>query len=458
MSNPNTNPHRYFVPAGLVSAACCMASVAGAPDVQVFPEEEFHARTIHLAESSVFLLGARPHEQTGAPELFAVDGDGTVLRLVFSGSSWNIETLAASVEPVGPTGMASRPTISIGNVLPEVPRSEIVIQTGMSVSVLSEHEPGQWETHLAADWDGYVGLLWGARAGQINMNQPQDEIFYLYEAVLDFSNGLYLFRDDDDDGDWSETIIYSAEVGMDSAIGDVNPARPGANEIVITTEMGPTYEVTPTPEKAGEWPKRLLWDDFDNSGWRVLIENVLPHQPGNEIVYATRYRNGILLSHEGETGHEMQSIYDGGGELGSSQMSDVAVGDIDPSNAALEIVGVDSSGGVHLVQFDGAEWNGRPIWQASSGGLFAVLIDDFVPTCPGKEILVTGESGEITMLSTHEPVPGDLTHDCRVGVSDLLLLLDAWGPCDDPDHCPADQNDDGTVDVFDLLILLNNWG
>lgn len=52
--------------------------------------------------------------------------------------------------------------------------------------------------------------------------------------------------------------------------------------------------------------------------------------------------------------------------------------------------------------------------------------------------------------------PEDLTNDGVVDVSDLLALLGAWGPCNQP--CPADINGDGTVDVSDLLLLFSAWG
>lgn len=54
--------------------------------------------------------------------------------------------------------------------------------------------------------------------------------------------------------------------------------------------------------------------------------------------------------------------------------------------------------------------------------------------------------------------PEDLNCDGVVNVFDLLLLLDNWGECVDPDDCPADLDGDGTVNVFDLLLLLENWG
>ncbi len=53
---------------------------------------------------------------------------------------------------------------------------------------------------------------------------------------------------------------------------------------------------------------------------------------------------------------------------------------------------------------------------------------------------------------------GDVDGDGTVGVSDLLLLLGAWGRCPDPPApCPADLNGDGTVGVTDLLGLLSGW-
>ena len=55
---------------------------------------------------------------------------------------------------------------------------------------------------------------------------------------------------------------------------------------------------------------------------------------------------------------------------------------------------------------------------------------------------------------------GDLNGDGRINVADLLLLLAAWGPCQDPcpPACSGDLDGDCRVGAMDLLGLLGNWG
>ena len=51
-------------------------------------------------------------------------------------------------------------------------------------------------------------------------------------------------------------------------------------------------------------------------------------------------------------------------------------------------------------------------------------------------------------------VPGDVNGDGMVNVTDLLAVMDTWGPCE---GCPGDLNGDGFVDVVDLLEVVGNW-
>ncbi len=54
----------------------------------------------------------------------------------------------------------------------------------------------------------------------------------------------------------------------------------------------------------------------------------------------------------------------------------------------------------------------------------------------------------------------DLDGDLAVGVTDLLIMLAAWGPCAGPcpPSCAGDLDGDCTVSVGDLLAMLATWG
>ncbi|MHC4091887.1 MAG: hypothetical protein ACYSVY_16750 [Planctomycetota bacterium] len=68
------------------------------------------------------------------------------------------------------------------------------------------------------------------------------------------------------------------------------------------------------------------------------------------------------------------------------------------------------------------------------------------------------EAGEICGNLCGGPSPvclGDIDGDLIVGITDVLILLGAWGP--NPGH-PADLNGDGTVGIQDFLGVLANWG
>jgi probable HAF family extracellular repeat protein len=67
------------------------------------------------------------------------------------------------------------------------------------------------------------------------------------------------------------------------------------------------------------------------------------------------------------------------------------------------------------------------------------------------------ESAALLLTPINQP-PGDLDHDCTVGVTDFLILLDAWGTCPTTGVCPADIDSDGMVGVTDFLLMLAHWG
>jgi len=63
------------------------------------------------------------------------------------------------------------------------------------------------------------------------------------------------------------------------------------------------------------------------------------------------------------------------------------------------------------------------------------------------DISASNDCGEPT-------VPGDVNGDGMVNVTDLLEVMDTWGPWE---VCPADLNGDGFVDIVDLLEVVGNW-
>jgi probable HAF family extracellular repeat protein len=90
------------------------------------------------------------------------------------------------------------------------------------------------------------------------------------------------------------------------------------------------------------------------------------------------------------------------------------------------------------------------------------LIEALAIDNTGRIVGRGSEQGEQRAFLLTPLLLGDLNGDGHVDVSDLLLLLAAWGTCpagsSPAPPCPADFNGDGVVDVSDLLILLANWG
>jgi hypothetical protein len=52
-----------------------------------------------------------------------------------------------------------------------------------------------------------------------------------------------------------------------------------------------------------------------------------------------------------------------------------------------------------------------------------------------------------------QPCPSDCNGDGLVNVSDILLIIDAWGSTDG-----CDTNGDGLTNVIDLLEVVGTWG
>ena len=71
-----------------------------------------------------------------------------------------------------------------------------------------------------------------------------------------------------------------------------------------------------------------------------------------------------------------------------------------------------------------------------------------------------GDGKGAARLDPIPPRPGDTNCDWLVNVTDLLAVINAWGPA--PPQVPfegsSDLNTDGNVNVLDLLAVINDWG
>jgi len=72
---------------------------------------------------------------------------------------------------------------------------------------------------------------------------------------------------------------------------------------------------------------------------------------------------------------------------------------------------------------------------------------------PVGEVFFSASDLDIQPATT----PGDITGDGLVDVSDLLELINDWGPCNVGGACPADLDGDGLVTMVDLLQVLEHW-
>ncbi len=140
-----------------------------------------------------------------------------------------------------------------------------------------------------------------------------------------------------------------------------------------------------------------------HAGWVVKIGEVDPESPGNEIVYGTRYSDRIMMSrHNGANPLTVGILFTGvNTNEALNNMLDVAIGQVFPAPPAAEILGVDASGSVYVVQQTTNPWHGSVLWR-DTNALYAVHTADLLPT-PGDEVVVGGASGAVTLLLSPAP-------------------------------------------------------
>lgn len=326
----------------------------------------------------------------------AVMGQNGAIYMVTPGvAPWPSEVLPVDVDP--PSSINDRPTVAVGELIADATGEEVAVMASRHLNVVCRDGDGGWSVERIFDADGMVGNAWGARIGDYRPSRAGEEIFLIYEGVMDTSFGTVFHHDGDA---WQDVIVYNAEVGMDSVAGEFDSAHAGT-EFVVTTEMGPTYQLHEAAEPPPDWPKIMVWNDFENAGWVCEVGDVDSAHAGDEVVYGSRYSNSIMVSWpDGGGGHEFQVVFVGENAGGPLNIWDLAIGDLLPATPGLEIVGVDDSGKVYLVRKEGDAWVGETIWTDAMGAVHAVVVADFDPARPGDEILVGDAVGRLVLLTS----------------------------------------------------------
>lgn len=354
------------------------------------------ALPIHSATQAVAVITCGDFDPLhSGDELACLMANGSVVELALTASGWITNTIFQYKGGFPWNGPSTRVSLNVGDVLPQYAGQEIVLSYQDYVVAIYRAPPGDWTNRIVADFSGLIGTSWGAEVGDCDRGHAGEEVFSIFEGILDFSSGAVY---GETNGIWQQNYVYYAEVGMDAAIGDSNPDLAG-NEIVVVTEMGPAYEIMPPAAGGpGPWPKRTIWDDYENAGFVVKIADLDPDSPGKELVYGTRYSDRIMMSrHNGTNMHNVQILLTGITTNENSSMFDVAVGQVFPASRTAEILGVDASGSLYVVQRANNSWQGSILWQ-DTNALYAVVAADLIPTIPGDEIVVAGASGRVTLL------------------------------------------------------------
>ena len=121
--------------------------------------------------------------------------------------------------------------------------------------------------------------------------------------------------------------------------------------------------------------------------------------------------------------------------------------DADPPSLSYRwVVEIDGSGNI--------TWRGEDVFLGEA---------EYDLGWPFGTVVVQIEEGTINanleIYQVENPCYEDVNADGTVDVSDLLTVIDNWGPCDGcTEEIPGDVNYDDIVDVTDLLKIVGSWG
>lgn len=214
-------------------------------------------------------------------------------------------------------------------------------------------------------------------------------------------------------------------------------------------EDAPGWIVQSNPGTLGTWERGVPADDggdgdpvldFDGSGACWLTGN----QPGNSDVDGgpTRLTSPPLAIATLDEPHLRFAAW-------------LRNDDLDQDRLLVEVSGDDgASWQVVDALYDGIGWRVREVpLRPFVGDAETVRVRFSVADAPNNSLTEAGIDA-LAILERGCPNGADVNGDGTVDLADLLLVLAAWGPCENGVSCPGDADGDGSVGMADLELVL----
>ncbi|MHC4415722.1 MAG: hypothetical protein ACYS0G_10590 [Planctomycetota bacterium] len=369
---------------------------------------------------------------------------------------------------------------------------------GQGGNVLGVGCSDPYSAGLNGDQDGFAcgGDICGGLGPRFEVNASSGYFEYPYGSAGQSGDAIYKrvqVHNDDVDPTLNPGALYYGEVhyvAADDAAAQNHHNNASYEEMLVgdLSEGGWFLNFNPDSGTVRETPAIYAWQandpevaikviDVENDGEE--IDNDGDGQPDGEFLGTGRFHLGYRATDNGDgTWHYEYALYNMNSHRSARELI-VPIGDgVTVTDVGFHDVSYHSGDGIGGVNYDGTDWAvtigaDEVAWNTAPfvvnpnanalrwGTLYNFWFDaDASPTAVVatiglfRPLIALPETRDVLILGPGQ-CPWDLDGNDTVDITDLLVLLAAWGT--DP-GVPPDFDGDGTVGISDLLELLANWG
>ena len=364
------------------------------------------------------------------------------------------------------------------------------LNNGPWIGLYKSPEQWEWLSGTSLDWNGWApgepnetgnyGSLFGSSRFFNSLDEPEEngELFGSAQFVNDFGHSRLKLVADGFPSTWGTWIseplpdeVIGINVSFKMSFKNLN-GGPGDGFSFLFGDLSDTSN-----ERAsgGEWGINAF--DEDNAGLAVcsktypaLGDNGVSGKWGTEqFTFESLDFSSITYNvyEQALDPNNMATMY-----INWEKDSGVSVAIAFPSNNPVMIW--EDQGAEYLEGINTGNWNFG--FAARNGGIdMDVLIGDitfgyeFEPDIENadgspRNTFDDTYNGNLRRSAIIEYDPktktctGDLNGDGLIGISDLLTVIEKWGPCNKDQPCHADLDEDEIVAIGDLLLIISNWG